>query len=347
MGRCPPGCTEHEILPVTDIAGGRAVPRSIHERDRQLNQHPWRLRQVPVAAVVNPNAQLVIAAGSEIDPEVLDDEVTQLDNAGYHVSARLLTDRSATIIEQRHKDQESNDYGEALVGRIGSTGKGIGAARAARCLRKARLAGEVLTGAGVVPTGKVIRSFMESHYGTVLVEGTQGYRLGTHAGDYPQCTTSDCTAVDMLSMAGISPWAVRRSELRIWVVARTYPIRVAGNSGPLPGETTWEELGLQPELTTVTQKIRRVGRWDPTVVRTALRANGATFDRRSGPVRLALNMVDYLIPELAGLRSASKLPEAVDKRLFELLADTHSQVDVPVTLVGTGPDSIIDLRDGE
>ena len=42
---------------------------------------------------------------------------------------------------------------------------------------------------------------------------------------------------------------------------RTLPIRVAGTSGdcyPDQEELTWEELGFEPELTTVTRKIRRI-----------------------------------------------------------------------------------------
>ena len=54
---------------------------------------------------------------------------------------------------------------------------------------------------------------------------------------------------------------------RVLLVARTYPIRVAGNSGPLKNELTWEEISRRVgkqvmERTTVTNKIRRVGEWD-------------------------------------------------------------------------------------
>ena len=94
----------------------------------------WALRQIPVAAVTNKGAKLVIAAGSEIDPPVLDAEITALDSAGFNVSKRLLIDGSATVITDDHKHMEGN---AALTERIGSTGKGIGAARASRVMRQA------------------------------------------------------------------------------------------------------------------------------------------------------------------------------------------------------------------
>jgi hypothetical protein len=179
--------------------------------------------------------------------------------------------------------------------------------------------------------------------GEVLIEGTQGYLLGLHAGFYPQCTSSDCTATDFLSMAGLSSWMVDPEEFEVWVVFRPFPIRVAGNSGPLHGETTWEDLGLPVELTTVTRKPRRVGRWDSPSARQAMYANGLTVSR-PGPVRAALTMTDQAIPGLAGATSLNDLSPEDSFRLFALLADKGHDLGCLVSLAGTGPSSVIDLR---
>jgi len=72
-------------------------------------------------------------------------------------------------------------------------------------------------------------------------------------------------------------------------VARTFPIRVAGNSGPLPFETSFEAIGQDPEHTTVTQKVRRIGRFDPLAFRDAIRVNR--------PTSLAITFADYLTQE--------------------------------------------------
>jgi adenylosuccinate synthase len=69
-------------------------------------------------------------------------------------------------------------------------------------------------------------------------------------------------------------------------VVRSFPIRVAGNSGDLPFETTFAAIGLPEERTTVTNKVRRIGRFDPLAFRRACLLNG--------PTSLALTFTDYL-----------------------------------------------------
>jgi adenylosuccinate synthase len=93
-------------------------------------------------------------------------------------------------------------------------------------------------------------------------------------------------------MAGIDP---TRCSVTItnWVVCRVFPIRVAGNSGPMKNERTWEELGLPLERTTVTQKVRRVGDWDLDLVKRAVQANGGH------QAKVVITMLDQIIPELA------------------------------------------------
>jgi len=261
------------------------------------NRHA--LRQIPAGAVTNPNATPCIAAGSEIDPSVLSNEVNLLEADGIKIRDRLRIDPQATIIETRHLAAEDDADLHQL---IGSTGKGIGAARADRLMRQARIAAdypEILGQLGrLEPVAPLARM---SVYSAVQIEGTQGYGLGLHAGHYPKCTSSDCTALDFLAMAQVNPWAYPQAAFEIWVVLRPYPIRVAGNSGPMRDETTWDRLGLEPEHTTVTRKIRRVGHWDGQLAQAAVAANGG-YDRVGrNPVRVALTMVDQIDPALSAV----------------------------------------------
>lgn len=343
IGKCPPDCDPYDSV---DNPPGQA-------RDHDPNQHPWRLRQVPVGAVASRD-MLLIAAGSEIDLDVLQQEVRDLTNAGYDVAHRLIIDSQATIITDQHRQREQGDLssiltGGGLVHRIGSTGKGIGAARAARAMREAMTVGDCgmrMPCAVSDDVASIMRYHVRNGIGDVLIEGTQGYLLGTHAGYYPQCTSSDCTAIDFLSMAGISPWEVSREDLEVWVTFRTYPIRVAGNSGPLHRETTWKALGLEPEHTTVTRKVRRVGLWDPAAASQAMAANGHGNGRHS-PCRAALTMVDYLIPGLAGMTHLSQLDDDARSALDRLVGRRSSDLGCLISLVGTGPGTMIDLREGE
>lgn len=347
-----------------------------------LERFAWRLRQVPVAAVEDPNAVVALAAGSEIDLDVLINEVECLDAAGYAVSERLYVDDQVTLILDRHKYDEKYGRGtwdmvEALdvnpatyspdgpAGGIatvlGSTGKGIGAARADRLWRAEDVlllnsdeGIDRLRDAGIMrnDVGEVAQSFLRQQRATVLIEGTQGYGLGIHAGYYPYCTSSDCRAVDFLAMSGISPW-ISEADLSVWVCIRPYPIRVGGNSGPLRSETTWEALGLPEEHTTVTGKVRRVGQWDGDLARRAIVANGGP----GGPVNVVVTMLDTIVPGIAGwsgrgtdpLQGPGEEPDhtkidaslAMAKEIEWLSRECLS----PIAAVGTGPDTVLDLRD--
>lgn len=72
----------------------------------------------------------------------------------------------------------------------------------------------------------------------ILIEGTQGSLLDLHLGPYPYTTHKQTQAANWVSECGLAPGM----EYETVMVARTYPIRVAGNSGPMKGETTWHNL---------------------------------------------------------------------------------------------------------
>lgn len=270
------------------------------------------LRQVPVAAVTHPRAELVIAAGSEVDLDVLHREVDGLDQMGCAVSGRLTVDPQATLIDRYHQDAE------AQMAQFGwSTGKGIGAARAARALRQATIVGPP---GDTWSTSEYLRDALWRG-SDVLIEGTQGYGLGSHTHYYPKVTSSDCRAVDFLAMAGVSPWAPEVESVEIWVVIRNRAIRIAGDSGPLPQETTWEELGVKPEYTTVTKKIRRVGGFLPELVRRAIHANGGP-----GPnVKVALTHLDH------------EIIDGDQERKATWLAEREAEIESPIHMASATP----------
>lgn len=73
---------------------------------------------------------------------------------------------------------------------------------------------------------------------TVLIEGTQGTMLDLHLGPYPYTTHKQTQVGNWMAEAGLSP----SLPTEIILVARTYPIRVAGNSGPMKNEIGWPKL---------------------------------------------------------------------------------------------------------
>lgn len=302
----------------------------------------WPLRQVPVG-VVRPDALLAIGAGSLIDLKVLRSEIFDLESAGHEVHERLYIDPMATILTEADHAHEENS---GIQDRIGSTSKGIGIARANRIMRTAPVVRDMNPPLGAIleegirtPVAELATHHLRNG-GTVILEGTQGFALGLHRQFYPFATSADCTAIDVLAQAQLSPWAPEVTEFEVWVVFRSYPIRVAGHSGPLWDETSWDALGqrsggyIKPEKTTVTQKVRRVGEWDHALARQALWANGGPTNPI---VHVAFMMADYLDPQVAGQTNETDL-------LHSLLFEKERALDVTFELVGTGPQSIVDRR---
>jgi adenylosuccinate synthase len=294
---------------------------------------PFKLRQLPTASVAYPHATIAIGGRSLVDPDLLQREMAQTK------TARILMDPSATILTEEHRRSEEEDPQMQW----GSTKEGIGAARADRIHRTAQTAGEYYTdhedcGVSLTNLGALAKDALE-YGGTVLVEAAQGYGLGLHTPYYPKTTSADCRAIDALADVGLSPWALPGVDLQIWVVVRPYPIRVAGESGPLYRESSWDELGLTPERTTVTNKVRRVGHWDSHLVYNAIEANGGP----SPQVRVALTMVDQVVLALWEADSLDHIRNLSGADTEELTSwfDRVTQCGAQVEMLTTSPRTAI------
>jgi adenylosuccinate synthase len=212
----------HEEVAAIRVAGPNAGHSVVHPQTGVK----YALRQIPAAAVTNPEATLIIAPGSEVDIQVLTDEIHRLEGDGIKVRERLFIDGAATFLKPHHLIAESE---AELSRKIGSTGKGVGAARADRIMRSAATVCQhkvMFSQWGTVEsTGPLLRSLQSDPGMLVQVEGTQGYGLGLHTHFYPKVTSSDCTALSFLAMAGINPWysvnGAPWSKLEIWVVSWT------------------------------------------------------------------------------------------------------------------------------
>jgi adenylosuccinate synthase len=160
-----------------------------------------------------------------------------------------------------------------------------------------------------------------------MLEGTQGSGLSLIHGTWPYVTSQETNTAQLYADCGLSLEKHHHTIL----VARAHPIRVAGTSGPLANETTWEELGIKPEYTTVTNKVRRVGMWDEGQVMRAISMNR--------PCQLAFMFLDYLFPEC----SQAIDWDALSQRARDFLKELAHRLDTDITYVGTGPDTVVDL----
>ena len=299
----------------------------------------WKMQALP-CGWVNPRTQLVIGAGAVVSLEVLHRELEAIKEAtGEDLRHRLLVDERATVLSPAHAEEEGHTEGE-LHQKIGSTGEGVGAARRARLRRD--------PDEWVTASGKEQREEYDKYELTrclhartdqylvsacvagedLMLEGTQGCGLSVTHGSWPFVTSADTNAAQLCADAGIPPHWVDRSIL----VLRTMPIRVAGNSGPLAGETNWDELSKKlgknvEERTTVTKKVRRIGEWDENLVRKSVLLNA--------PHEVALTFLDYFSPEDERVEREHRLSE----RGKTFVRYVESLCRCPVRWVGTGFDN--------
>lgn len=218
-------------------------------------------------------------AGAIIDPAKLKEEVEKwIKDKG---SEQFRVHPHAAVVNYLAQEMEAD-----LVKSIGSTGKGTGGAIARKVLRRRDVVAATQD-LGVTLLKTKLCYHAEST--PVFIEVSQGFSLSLNAsGMYPYTTSRDCTVAQAMSDAGLHPSFYRGAMM----VVRTYPIRVAGNSGPSyldQMEISWDELGVEPEITTVTKKIRRVFTFSIVQYMDALEANR--------PCSLMFNFMNYLPPE--------------------------------------------------
>jgi adenylosuccinate synthase len=273
----------------------------------------WKMRAVP-CGWVNPRAKLVIGRGAVIDVEVLQDEI-----AATGSESRTFVDSRAIVVLAEHKRSK-----EARREAFGSTGEGVGPCRTDWVDRKQVVWAESVVD-DVHDTVQLLNDWLYSGDEQILLEGTQGTHLSLIHGRWPYVTSHDTTAAQLLADVGLAP----AESVRTVMVLRTFPIRVAGNSGPLPHETTWEKVSRRAgrfveEFTTVTNRLRRVAEFDLPDAQRAVMLN-----RPSG---IVLNFLDYLFPEDRGCRSWNGLSPGAQSYVRGL----ENDLGVPIMWIGTG-----------
>jgi adenylosuccinate synthase len=291
----------------------------------------YQLQQVP-SGFVNPHTRLLIAAGGLVDPHVF---LREVEACGLDPD-RIGIDKNAGVIEAGDVDNERT---LGLNGRLGSTGVGVGSAVSRRVLREPnfRLAQDHRDLKPFVTSVSDELASAVRHDESIVVEGTQGFGLSLyHAEEWPYRTSRDTTAHSFLGEVGVG---IRDYE--VIMAIRTFPIRVAGNSGPLPDEITWEDVQRESgyphpiaEYTTTTKRLRRVARFDWSVVGQAVAANA--------PTQIALHGGDYVEFQNFGVNEWSRLTP----KLRGLVGDIEDRYSIPVVIIGTGASNahIVDRR---
>ena len=290
----------------------------------------YAFRMLPTASLLQ-GVTAVLPAGAYIDISVLQEEI----KISGISKKRLRVDPNAVIIKEEYKEYEEKSRMGVY---IGSTLSGTGAAVASRAMRiKERPVVLAKDAPELKPylcdTKSYLRDLLEQDR-DIVIEGTQGYCLSNyHAKEYPCATSRDTTAAGFLAETGLSPFDVKH----VILVIRGFPIRVAGHSGKLESEITWqivsEESGAKEafeERTTVTDKVRRVGRFTGEIVREAIMVNR--------PDILVLNHVDYFDYE-------NRNQEQLSSRQLEWVRRIEEEIGKKIDFCGNGEMSLIPMRE--
>lgn len=227
-------------------------------------------RQLPTAAVVGSYInKIFIGPGAIIDVDVLIDEIKRYES--FLDGKQIFLHSGAAVVLPEHRELE-----KANLNGISSTLKGTGASMAAKTMRMRgsclRMADSLVLNRLKELDGVKIINHMEylkelTSCKRVQVESAQGMELSVAiSGFYPYTTGRDITPAQIIADCGLPT----RMNMEIIATMRTFPIRVGnaysegkqvGWSGPVHSdqkELFWSDLGVEPETTTVTKKIRRV-----------------------------------------------------------------------------------------
>lgn len=301
------------------VVRGGAGPNAGHTIED--GNKKYKVRMLP-SGFLNKKSKLMIGPGVVINPDVLHKEIEEFD-----VKNRAFVDFNCGIIEKAHIDTDS---GGRLKEKLGSTGSGTGPANADRAMRTLKLAKDIDSlKPYLADVPDQINAALDKDQ-SVLVEGTQGTFLSLWHGTYPFVTSKDVTASGVCADIGLGPKKVDD----VMVVFKSYVTRVG--EGFLEDELPVQEVVSRgwAEVGTVTGRQRRAAEFNFKMAKRAVILNSAT--------QIALTKLDVLFSECAHKNSF----DALSDRAKSFITKIEDELDVPVTLIGTGAgvNDIIDLR---
>lgn len=281
------------------------------------------LKQVPTTSValtlMTGTPQIVyISAGGIIDIPTLFEE------ARRYPLLRIYVHPNAAVVSFLDKVAET----EGTIAEVAGTRSGAGAALARKVYRDPRAIWSGVFGEleNIPSNIKTQRHNLRPETNFYFMEVSQGFSLGINSHFYPKVTSRECTVMQGLADARVPPRLLSKTYMAI----RTYPIRVGNVDGHSSGdwyqdqeEITWEALGVTPELTTVTQRVRRVATFSQIQFEDAMHAND--------PDWVFVNFLNYL-------------NEGGQEALLEEIGEYCDRSYKPVGLLGGYGPTVNDIR---
>jgi adenylosuccinate synthase len=277
------------------------------------------MRQLPCTWTTQ-NTPIYLPSSSVINKDVLQHEIELIYRNNY--TGKIYINKKASIITSDNINKEQSIT-------TGSTYQGVGATRAAKCIRQSALIKDISQFANYIPID-YIGDLLDNN-GKILIEASQGFGLSLNYKYYPYCTSQDIDPYNILGQSDI-PFNIH--TVNTWLILRTFPIRIAGNSGYLFKELTWQELRLrygnhiQDEYTSVSNKIRRVGEFDYELAKDAI--------HKCNPTNIILTFFDYIFPNFDGIILTSPM--------YHYLKKLETKINHSIDYVGYGNSKIFNIK---
>ncbi len=208
-----------------------------------VNGKKFKFHLIP-SGIVHEGKLNIIANGTVVDPEVLVEEIENLEKMGFKIDdSRLIISSNAHTILPKHRE-EDNPKKDPHAKMIGTTGRGIGPCYRDKIARKGMRISDYVESSNskiaekikplVKDTCFIINEAIEKGK-KVLFEGAQGTLLDVDHGTYPFVTSSNPTAGGALTGTGVGPTKIDA----VIGVFKAYTTRVG--AGPFPTELGTEE----------------------------------------------------------------------------------------------------------
>lgn len=256
----------------------------------------------------------IIGPGCVVDPVKLENEIKELEDAGFNVRENLFVDKRVHIILPSYIEEDSKDT------MIGTTKTGNGPTYRNKYNRSGVRAVDYLPSEMLID---VYEEFHENGKVRILFEGAQGFELDIDWGDYPYVTSSHCT-VGSAILNGVPPQKIRN----VYGVAKAYRTYVGQKS--FEGESSHFEniRTVGQEFGATTGRPRQINWIDIGDLIKAMNINGVT--------NLIINKIDVL-----GKVGVFKAIANGVEYTYETMEEMEELISDEITLAGLSPKEII------
>ena len=271
------------------------------------------LRSIP-SGIFQGGKINVVGNGVVLDPLLFKEEVESLAQDGHDITGRLYISKKAHLIMPTHRILDAANESAKGVGKLGTTGRGIGPAYADKISRNGLRIGDLFHNfdkkyAASKQRHEIMLRALDYKYDideiekkwfdaleylkqfkivdsehlvneflldekSILAEGAQGTMLDVDFGSYPFVTSSNTICAGCCTGLGVAP----RHIGDVIGIFKAYCTRVG--SGPFPTEQTNDTGELMcergREYGSVTGRKRRCGWIDLVALRYAIMLNGVT-----------------------------------------------------------------------